>query len=1000
MTDVIRIKRRSTGSPGAPAALASAELAFNELDNTLYYGAGNSAGQATNIITIGGPGAYLPRSGGTMTGPITLAADPAAALQPVTLQYYNAHLPTGTLPTPGPNGSVLGSNGTTAAWTRDLTNLNTVVINSGTVALPPLTGGLASGAILRMGPDNAGNFWGQIIDGFGGSTPGIVFRTAGGTATAPSSMPAGGVLGAIVCVGHGTTSYGGTSASIQMVTGEAWTDSAQGTRIQFSTNTSGTTGPINRMTIGQGVMIGTTTADPGVGRLVLNANSAPLPAAVPDPFRLRVSGADGEYTAMLIEGWQGTATDSGVGIDFRFSHGTAAAPTATQSGDWLGWFSWGGYGATAYADWTAWVAGIATETYSATVHGSGIQFATTTRGTTGAVRRMQIGEGISIGTTTDPGANNLSVQGTLTVGTTTTGGGNIASFNAPTTQDCYLYFNGARGWLVGPQATGGSAGRFLIYDVTAARYDLIFGTDGGATFGNWIQVPNGIWINSLSTTGTALNLIAIDSNNNMLVGWNVPGSIVLGGSSQNVQIGYRLRVQADGSNYFWITGTNLSPETGSIGVTLSGGQPTAITLVQPTTCSAALTVNGSIYQASNTSHFFRNSANTGWITGIGIDTSNNLGIGWWNPPSGQVYIGSGVQTNFGGAINVSSSVYAGTYVQANTYMTSAQGAYFNGNYPGQGYGLIAQNPVQFRSNLRVEGNMSLNGWFYNPGGSDPLGVYADQGYYARARYNVAGVRTWSCGCDTNGWFAIADETAGAYRLWIDTGGGLHWVSDQWFIAGSIQMIAINANANVWIGGNASSITLYAPTTCNSTISTVGANAGYYLADRAGTAPTQWVFYAYGGSLNVYENADGDRFRFNHYAFYPAGDNSFYCGAQGGNVWAAVYSYNFVTQSDLRHKTDIEDLPDCLAVLHVLKPKRFRFNNARPEDDVTHWGFVAQDVGAALAGHDFGGHRVDNSGEESISYNELTAVLWKACQEMSAQNAALEARVAALEMRVQ
>lgn len=31
----------------------------------------------------------LPLSGGTMTGPITLAADPAAAMQPVTKQYFD-----------------------------------------------------------------------------------------------------------------------------------------------------------------------------------------------------------------------------------------------------------------------------------------------------------------------------------------------------------------------------------------------------------------------------------------------------------------------------------------------------------------------------------------------------------------------------------------------------------------------------------------------------------------------------------------------------------------------------------------------------------------------------------------------------------------------------------------------------------------------------------------------------------------------------------------------
>jgi hypothetical protein len=57
LTSTIRIKRRSSGSPGAPSSLAAAELAYNEVDNKLYYGAGNSGGQATSIVAIAGPGA-------------------------------------------------------------------------------------------------------------------------------------------------------------------------------------------------------------------------------------------------------------------------------------------------------------------------------------------------------------------------------------------------------------------------------------------------------------------------------------------------------------------------------------------------------------------------------------------------------------------------------------------------------------------------------------------------------------------------------------------------------------------------------------------------------------------------------------------------------------------------------------------------------------------------------------------------------------------------------
>ena len=59
MANIIRIKRRSTGAAGAPSvgSLLNAELAFNEVDNTLYYGRGADAqGKATEIIPIGGNG--------------------------------------------------------------------------------------------------------------------------------------------------------------------------------------------------------------------------------------------------------------------------------------------------------------------------------------------------------------------------------------------------------------------------------------------------------------------------------------------------------------------------------------------------------------------------------------------------------------------------------------------------------------------------------------------------------------------------------------------------------------------------------------------------------------------------------------------------------------------------------------------------------------------------------------------------------------------------------
>lgn len=60
MANTIRIKRRASGPTGAPSTLENAELAFNEVDDILYYGEGTGGanGSATTILAIGGSGAF------------------------------------------------------------------------------------------------------------------------------------------------------------------------------------------------------------------------------------------------------------------------------------------------------------------------------------------------------------------------------------------------------------------------------------------------------------------------------------------------------------------------------------------------------------------------------------------------------------------------------------------------------------------------------------------------------------------------------------------------------------------------------------------------------------------------------------------------------------------------------------------------------------------------------------------------------------------------------
>jgi hypothetical protein len=88
MANTLRIKRRASGSPGAPSSLANAELAFNEVgDGVLYYGKGTGGenGTATAVIAIGGAGAFVDLAGAqtisgakTFTSTVALGASATA----------------------------------------------------------------------------------------------------------------------------------------------------------------------------------------------------------------------------------------------------------------------------------------------------------------------------------------------------------------------------------------------------------------------------------------------------------------------------------------------------------------------------------------------------------------------------------------------------------------------------------------------------------------------------------------------------------------------------------------------------------------------------------------------------------------------------------------------------------------------------------------------------------------------------------------------------------
>ena len=145
MANKIRIKRRATGSAGAPTSLENAELAFNEVDDILYYGEGTGGvdGTATAVIAIAGPGAFLTLSsdqtisgnktvnGNTTFNGITIVPTPSANNHAVTKLYVDNAISNvnSNIANVATSFTVAGDGGTSQTIT---TGIDTLTISGGT----------------------------------------------------------------------------------------------------------------------------------------------------------------------------------------------------------------------------------------------------------------------------------------------------------------------------------------------------------------------------------------------------------------------------------------------------------------------------------------------------------------------------------------------------------------------------------------------------------------------------------------------------------------------------------------------------------------------------------------------------------------------------------------------------------------------------------------------------------------------------------------------------
>lgn len=143
MTNTVRIKRRASGGAGAPSSLQNAEIAFNEVDNILYYGkgTGGAGGTATTVEAIAGIGAYVNlTSNQTITG----------------IKTFSSTI----------GGSIDGNAATATKWA---TARNLSLTGDGTATLSAVDGSAAVSAALTLATvnTNVGSFTKFTVNGKG-----------------------------------------------------------------------------------------------------------------------------------------------------------------------------------------------------------------------------------------------------------------------------------------------------------------------------------------------------------------------------------------------------------------------------------------------------------------------------------------------------------------------------------------------------------------------------------------------------------------------------------------------------------------------------------------------------------------------------------------------------------------------------------------------------------------------------------------------------------------
>ncbi len=172
------------------------------------------------------------------------------------LTYVDTRVLKNGLAAAGPQGA--GTPGYIGMFQDTTTLVNSVLFQSGTSVG---VGTVAPGAAFHVAGTAAPSALFDVYSNSLGALP-VVFRAARGTPAAPTALQTNDILGGLAVRGYGATAFTAGRGQVMFKAAENWTDTANGTYLQFTTTPVGSATWVERMRIDPAGRVGIGTAAP------------------------------------------------------------------------------------------------------------------------------------------------------------------------------------------------------------------------------------------------------------------------------------------------------------------------------------------------------------------------------------------------------------------------------------------------------------------------------------------------------------------------------------------------------------------------------------------------------------------------------------------------------------------------------------------------------------------------------------------------------------------